>query len=115
MPNPKAIIRPGQFLRVKVLGPIRPNAIYVPQKSLLEGKNGMYVFLVRDGKAAIQNVEVGDWYGDNWIITEGLKVGDQVIVDGINKVGQGVPVKVTKQLKLGKNMAEATSVPTTIH
>lgn len=99
LPNPDNVIRPGQFLRVKVLGAIQPNSIYVPQKALLEGKNGMYVYVVRDGKAGIQNVEVGDWYGDNWIITEGLQMGDQVIVDGVNKVGQGTPVKVTKQLK----------------
>ena len=91
LPNPNNLIRPGQFLRVKVLGAIRPHAIYVPQKSLLEGKNGMFVYVVKNGKAAIQNVEVGDWYGDNWIVTEGLKVGDQVIVDSINKVGQGIP------------------------
>ncbi len=110
--NPKNLLRPGQFLRVKVLGAMRPNSIYVPQKALLEGKSGMYVYVVRDGKAAIQNVSVGDWYGDNWIITEGLKVGDQVIVDGVNKVGQGSPVQVTKQLKLSKNAADTTTTPT---
>lgn len=99
LPNPSNLIRPGQFLRVKVLGALRPHAIFVPQTALMEGKSGMYVFIVRDGKAAIQNVVVGDWYGNDWIITEGLEVGDQVIVDGVNKVGQGVPVKITKKLK----------------
>lgn len=115
LPNPNTLIRPGQFLRVKVLGAIRPHAIYVPQKSLLEGKNGMFVYVVKNGKAAIQNVEVGDWYGDNWIVTEGLKVGDQVIVDGVNKVGQGSPVKVTKELKLDQNVSEFTEIPTSTH
>jgi membrane fusion protein, multidrug efflux system len=115
LPNPNNLIRPGQFLRVKVMGGVRPNAIYVPQKALLEGTNGMYVYVVREGKAAIQNVDTGDWYGDNWIITEGLEVGDQVIVDGVNKVGQGSPVKVTKQLKLSKNVSETTTTPTSIH
>ena len=115
LPNPNNLIRPGQFLRVKVLGAIRPHAIYVPQKSLLEGKNGMFVYVVKNGKAAIQNVEVGDWYGDNWIVTEGLKVGDQVIVDGVNKVGQGSPVKVTKELKLDQNVSEFTEIPTSTH
>lgn len=112
-PNPKSLLRPGQFVRVRVLGAVRPNAIYVPQTALLEGKNGMYLFIVRDGKAAIQNVEVGDWYGNNWIITEGLKVGDQVIVDGVNKVGQGMPVKVTRQLKLTKDASNITTSPKT--
>lgn len=111
LPNPNDLIRPGQFLRVRVLGAVRPHAIYVPQKALLEGKNGMYLYLVRDGKAAIQNVEVGDWYGTNWIITEGLKVGDQVIVDGVNKVSQGTPVKVTRQLSLNDQEAAETTKP----
>lgn len=115
LPNPNNLIRPGQFLRVKVLGAVRPNAIYIPQKSLLEGKNGMYAYVVREGKATIQNVEVGDWYGDNWIITEGLKEGNQVIVDGVNKVSQGSPVKVTKQLQLNQNVSDITTTPTTIH
>lgn len=110
-PNPNSLIRPGEFVRVRVLGAIRPNTIYVPQKSLLEGKGGMYVFVVRDGKAAIQNVEVGDWYGDYWIVTEGLKVGDQVIVEGVNKVGQGSPVTVTKQIKLKKDVSDLTTTP----
>lgn len=105
-PNPNSLLRPGQFVRVKVLGAVRPHAIYVPQKALVEGKNGMYVYVVRDGKAAIQNVEVGDWYGDNWVIMEGLNVGDQVIVDGVNKVGQGTPVKVTKQYNMETKAAD---------
>lgn len=113
LPNPNILIRPGQFVRVKVLGAIIPHAIYVPQKALLEGKNGMYLYVVRDNKAEIQNVEVGDWYGENWIITEGLKVGDQVIVEGINKIGQGSPVKVTKELKLNKDASQLTTTPTT--
>lgn len=94
--NPEDVIKPGQFLRVKVLGTLRPNAIYVPQKALLEGKSGMYVYVVRDGKAFIQNVIVGDWYGSDWIITEGLKEGEEVIIDGVNKVGQGSLVRVTR-------------------
>lgn len=94
--NPQDVIKPGQFLRVKVLGTLRPNAIYVPQKALLEGKSGMYVYVVRDGKAFIQNVIVGDWYGSDWIITEGLKEGEEVIIDGVNKVGQGSLVRVTR-------------------
>ena len=102
IPNPDSLILPGEFVRVRVLGAVRPNTIYVPQQALLEGKSGMYVFIVRDGKAAIQNVVVGDWYGDYWIINQGLQVGDEVIVEGINKIGQGSPVTVTKQLSLKK-------------
>lgn len=115
LPNPSNLIRPGQFLRVHVLGAVHPNAIYVPQKSLLEGKNGMYVYVVKDGKAAIQNVEVGDWYGNNWIITEGLRIGDQVIVDGLNKVGQGVPIKITADLTLNTEESDVLKTPVMYH
>jgi membrane fusion protein (multidrug efflux system) len=108
-PNPKNILRPGQFVRVKVLGAIRPNAIFVPQKAVLEGKSGMFVYVVRDGKAAIQNVVVGDWYGDNWIVKEGLKEGEQVIVDGVNKVHQDSHVKVSAVLPLKKDKAPSTT------
>lgn len=109
--NPHTVIRPGQFLRVNVYGAVRPDAIYVPQKALLEGKNGMYVYVVREGKAAIQNVEVGDWYGDYWIITEGLKEGELVVVDGVNKVGQNVPVKITKEIPIQTDVSSLTVLP----
>ncbi|MBS4169541.1 Multidrug export protein AcrE [Neochlamydia sp. AcF95] len=111
LPNPKLILKPGQFVRVKVKGAIKPNTIYVPQKALLESKTGMYVYIVREGKAAIQNVTVGDWYGDDWIIEEGLREGDQVIVDGINKVGQGTPIKVTKEIKVDKSHKQELILP----
>ncbi|BBI18240.1 Uncharacterized protein NCS13_2_0043 (plasmid) [Neochlamydia sp. S13] len=111
LPNPNLILKPGQFVRVNVKGAIKPNTIYVPQKALLESKTGMYVYIVREGKAAIQNVIVGDWYGDYWIIEEGLREGDQVIVDGINKVGQGSPIKVTKEIKVDKSHKQELILP----
>lgn len=93
-PNPDVILRPGQFVRVKVLGTVRPNTIYVPQRAVQEGKNNNFVYVVRDGRAEIQTVEVGEWYGENQIITEGLKAGDVVIVDGVNKVKKDSPVNI---------------------
>jgi membrane fusion protein (multidrug efflux system) len=94
-PNPKADLRPGQFVRIKVYGAERPNAIYVPQRAIMQKKNGMFVYLIdKEGKAASQDVSGGSWYGDYQIITNGLKTGDKVIVDGINKVRPGVPVHV---------------------
>jgi len=93
-PNPEVILRPGQFLRVKVLGTVRPNTIYVPQRAVLEGKNNNFVYVVRNGKAEMQTVEVGEWYGENQIINEGLKTGDIVIVDGVNKVKNDSPVNI---------------------
>lgn len=93
-PNPEVILRPGQFVRVRVLGSVRPNTIYVPQRAVQEGKKNNFVYVVRNGHAEVQVVEVGDWYGENQIITSGLKAEDEVIVDGVNKVKNNTLVRV---------------------
>jgi membrane fusion protein (multidrug efflux system) len=68
----------------------------VPQRAVLEGPQGKFVYLLADGKAAAQPVEVGEWVGADWIITSGLKAGDTVIVDGVMRIGPGAPVKVAE-------------------
>ncbi len=94
-PNPKGDLLPGQFVRVKVYGVERPHAIYVPRRALMQKKGGMFVWMInKDGEAQAQDVSTAEWYGDYQIITNGLKPGDRIIVDGINKVRQGMPVKV---------------------
>ncbi len=96
MANPKGWLRPGQFVRARILGAYRPSAIIVPKTAVLQGRNGLFVYLLKDDKALVQPVETGDWYEDYWIITKGLKAGDRVISKGVNKVQQGSEVKVTK-------------------
>ncbi|WP_068469760.1 efflux RND transporter periplasmic adaptor subunit [Candidatus Protochlamydia phocaeensis] len=100
-PNPKGgfypedYLRPGQFLRVKVYGAERPNAIFVPKRALLQKKGGMFVYLIdQDQKVIAQDVTVGEWYQDYQIITNGLKAGDRIVVDGINKIRPGTTVQV---------------------
>lgn len=98
--NPKEDLRPGQFVRLKLYGAQRPDAIFVPQRALLQKKNGMFVYLInKENKAVAQDVSTGDWFGDYIIITNGLKSGDLVITDGINKVRPGMTVNVTKTLQ----------------
>lgn len=93
-PNPEGILRPGQFVRVRVLGAERPNALLVPRRALLQNKNGQFVYLIKDGKAFPQNVMGAEWYKDYQIITNGLKIGDRIVVDGTNKLLPGSPVSV---------------------
>lgn len=94
--NPEAILRPGQFARVKVYGAQRPEALYVPQRALLQKSNGMYVYLIdADNKVSLQAVSVGGWYGEYQVITNGLKEGDKIVVDGITKVTPGRVVHIT--------------------
>ena len=93
--NPDELLRPGQFVRVRVQGAIRPNAILVPQTAVLQGAGGFFVWVVdKDGKAQTRPVEVGDWQGDDWFIFKGLSAGDRVITDGIIRIATGVPVKI---------------------
>lgn len=97
IPNPGAALRPGQFVRVRVLGAVRPNAILVPQEAVLQGAKGHFVVVVdKEGKAEIRGVEVGPWYGDQWFITRGLEPGDTVVVDGVVRLSPGAPVKIVE-------------------
>lgn len=96
VPNPDALLRPGQFVRIQLIGAVRPQALQVPQRAVLEGPQGRFVYVVEDGKAAIRPVEVAEWHGDQIVVTKGLTAGNQVIVDGVLKIGPGAPVKATE-------------------
>ena len=97
VPNPDGILRPGQFVRVILKGAVRPNAVTVPQRAVLEGPQGKFVYVVGEkGTAEARPVQVGDWTADQWLITEGLKGGERVITDGVMKIGPGAPVKVAE-------------------
>lgn len=94
LPNTEGKLRPGQFVRVTLSGATRPNAIAVPQRAVLEGPKGKFVWVVNaESKVEFRPVMVGDWAGDQWVINSGLAAGDRVIVDGVMKVGPGAPVK----------------------
>jgi len=97
VPNPDGYLRPGQFVRVVLKGATIPNAVTVPQRAVLEGPQGKFVYVV-DEKSTAQPrpVEAGQWSGDQWIISSGLEGGERVIVDGVMKIGPGAPVKVAE-------------------
>ncbi|HVF61601.1 MAG TPA: efflux RND transporter periplasmic adaptor subunit [Thermoanaerobaculia bacterium] len=95
LPNAAGDLIPGQFVRVRLLGIERPNAILVPQRAVQQGQEGKFVYVVgADGKAAPRPITVGDWLGRDWIVESGLAAGDRVIVDGALKVAPGAPVQV---------------------
>jgi membrane fusion protein (multidrug efflux system) len=96
LPNPQGFLRPGQFVRVELSGAKRVNAILVPQRAVLEGPQGKFVYVATtDNKAESRPVEVGEWTNESWVINKGLQAGDRVIVDGVLKIGPGAPVKVS--------------------
>ncbi|QCP52637.1 efflux RND transporter periplasmic adaptor subunit [Trinickia violacea] len=93
--NPQGTLRPGQFVRARVSGAIRPKAILVPQRAVLQGARSHFVWVVdADSKARQRVVEVGDWNGDNWFINDGLKAGERIVVDGAIRVAPDVPLKI---------------------
>jgi RND family efflux transporter MFP subunit len=95
-PNPDNVLRPGQYGRVRFVSYIRPAALLVPQKAVTE-LQGMYQVSVvgSDDKVSVRTVKVGELSGPMWIIEQGLKPGERVVVEGVQKVRDGMPVKVT--------------------
>lgn len=109
LPNAGGTLIPGQFVRVRLLGIERPNAILVPQRAVQQGQTGKLVFVVgAGGTAEARPVVVGEWLGKDWIVDSGLAAGDRVIVDGVLKVRPGAPVQVVEAGAAG-GAAAATS------
>lgn len=101
IPNPKGVLRPGQFVRVTLKGAVRPNAVTVPQRAVLEGPQGKFVYVLGEKSTAEPRpVQVGEWSGDDWVIQAGLKAGDRVIVEGVARIfAPGSPVQVAEPKK----------------
>jgi membrane fusion protein (multidrug efflux system) len=91
--NPGGILRPGQFARVRIQTQIAKDTLLVPQRSVIETQGSYQVVSVgADNKASIRPVKVGERVGEMWIITEGLKPGERVVVEGQQKIKEGTPV-----------------------
>jgi RND family efflux transporter MFP subunit len=85
--NPQAILRPGGFGRIRMKTGDYKNALLVPQPAVIEIQSQYQVIaLTPDNKAVFRPVKVGDRVGPNWVVTEGLKPGERVVVEGIQKV-----------------------------
>jgi membrane fusion protein, multidrug efflux system len=93
-PNPGNIIRPGQFARVRARVETRKGALLVPQRAVTE-LQGQYQLAVvsPDNKVAIRPVKIGEQVKSFWIIKEGLQPGERVVVEGLQKIKEGMVVK----------------------
>ncbi len=94
--NPQGELIPGQFVRIKLSGLQIKKAITVPQKAVLQTPLGTAVYVVQDGKAVIRNIKLGDRAGQDFIVEEGLKPGDMVIMDNLMKLRPEMPVKIVQ-------------------
>jgi membrane fusion protein (multidrug efflux system) len=111
-PNPGNILRPGQFAKIRALIETQKGALLVPQRAVNELQGRFQVAVVGpDNKVDLRWVKVGERAGPLWVIDEGLKPGERVIVEGIQKVKAGMPVT----LKPFQEAAPASSglTPTT--
>jgi membrane fusion protein, multidrug efflux system len=92
-PNSKLQILPGQYVRVQVIAGNQP-AIVVPQSAVLQNETGRFVWVLdAQGKAAQRNIRAGNWVGKDWVVLDGLKPGENVIVDNLVRLRPGTAVQ----------------------
>ena len=102
-PNPNNILRPGQFGRVRAAGETRKGALLVPQRAVTELQGTYQVAVVGDdNKVALRPVKVGERVGAMWIIETGVKPGELAIVEGLQKVREGSPVRIKQSTPAAK-------------
>jgi membrane fusion protein (multidrug efflux system) len=106
-PNPQHFLRPGQFVRVRLLGLTLDSVIVVPQRAVLRQMGRQLVYVVSQGDTVrARDVRTSAWVGDQVVIQQGLAAGDRVIVDGLQKVGPG---RVVRPVALADTAVTASS------
>ncbi|MFZ1180195.1 MAG: efflux RND transporter periplasmic adaptor subunit [Herbaspirillum sp.] len=110
-PNPDRALLPGMYVRARLEQAVDEQAIVIPQQAVMRDQNGASVFVVgADDKVIARPVKTGAVQGNNWVITDGLKSGDRVIVEGLQKTRPGAPVKpVPWQGPVGEATTQAQS------
>lgn len=99
-PNPeadlspgKSYLYPGQFVRIRLKGYIRTDAILIPQRAVQQGPKGTFVNVIGpDDKVEVREVVATNWRGGDWLIEEGLKPGERLVVEGFHRIQPGVQV-----------------------
>jgi len=101
-PNPQSFLRPGQFGRLRAAPEVRRGALLVPQKAVSELQGSYQVAVVgADNKVSIRAVKAGDRVGPMWIVEGGVKPGEQVVVEGLQKVQNSATVKIKQSQAKG--------------
>jgi len=94
LPNPKGVLLPGMYVRVRLEQVQTPSGILLPQQAVTRGTNADTVMVVgADGKVTPRTVKVGSSTNNQWVVLDGLKPGEQVMVDGFQKLRGNAPVK----------------------
>jgi len=98
VPNPNNILLPGMYVRAVVSNGKREDALLVPQQGIARDPKGNATALVvgKDNKVEPRQVQASRTIGDKWLVDGGLAAGDKVIVEGLQKIGPGMPVQATE-------------------
>jgi membrane fusion protein (multidrug efflux system) len=92
-PNPDALLRPGQFGRVRLAATVAENALLIPQKAVTELQSAKVAYVVGpDNKVQLRSVTLGERVGPDYIVTEGVKAGENIVIEGLQKVRPGALV-----------------------
>jgi membrane fusion protein (multidrug efflux system) len=95
-PNPGNVLRPGQYARIRAATELRKGALLIPQQSVSELQGVYQVGVVAaDNKVTIKTVTLGPQFGDMWVVESGLQAGENVVVDGLQRVKSGMVVAPT--------------------
>lgn len=99
VPNPEQLLLPGMYVRAVLANGVRRDALLVPQQGVNRDPKGQASAMVVDaqGKAALRQVAVSRTVGASWLVESGLKPGDRVIVEGLQKIRAGAPVRAVEQ------------------
>jgi membrane fusion protein (multidrug efflux system) len=104
IPNPRGALIDGQLVRVTLETGQPEEQVVIPQSALIADQQGVYVFVVEDGKAAVKRLKLGDETGTDIVVEEGLSAGAQVIVEGLQGVRPGVPVRASPLMQSSTRM-----------
>jgi membrane fusion protein, multidrug efflux system len=111
-PNPGNVLRPGEYAHIRTIIATRKGALVVPQKAVSELQGNYQVAVVgSDNKVSIRPVKVGERAGTEWIIEEGLKPGERVIAEGIQKVKAGMTVDPKPLKAMAETKPEPKNLP----
>jgi membrane fusion protein (multidrug efflux system) len=114
-PNPGNFLRPGQFARIQAQLSVRKGALLVPQRAVAQVQGAYQVDVVdSQNKVHVVPVEVGERAGVNWVIEKGLKPGDHVVVEGLQKVREGVEVNPRPAQVTAASTQPASTQPATV-
>jgi membrane fusion protein (multidrug efflux system) len=111
-PNSEKLLRPGMFARINVDLGVRPDSILVPERALVELQGRNFVWVVgADNRATQRAVRVGEPSGAGILIEEGLRAGERIVVEGLQKVREGAPVQPMTAAQMAQAIAAQVPAP----